>query len=197
MRMTAGFLTALMAASACGLVHAQDLGREWRALSATETSLVFAAPGLESAGKRFMESDAQDYSHSTEVGIWASPSSLFPKAQLILQKLSPGYSFTYGIEIENFINRLEFVVKRNPSIGAKQSTSNSIGEILYRKFTFDDFECIAFGQNFGDLAYEARVLDYLDLLFGFYCGDSGKKLSSDMITQVVRSIGVKGVATPN
>ncbi len=99
MRITAGFLSALMAAGACGLVHAQDLGREWRALSATDTSLIFTAPDLESAGKRFVESDAPDYSHSIEVGTWASPSSLFPKAQLILQKLSPGYSFTYGIEI--------------------------------------------------------------------------------------------------
>ena len=196
MRIAAGFVSALVAASACGLVHAQDLGREWRALSATETSLVFTAPGLESAGKRFLESDAPDYSHSMEVGTWASPSLLFPKAQMILQKLSPGYSFTYDIEIEKFIKNLKFLNNKNPSINEIKLTSNSIGEILYRTFSFDVFECIAFGQNFGDIVYEARVLDYSDLLFGFYCGDSGKKLSSDMITQVIESIGVKGGATP-
>ena len=196
MRLAVGFVPTFVVTFCFGFAQAQDLGREWRSLEVSETSLIFTAPGLESAGKRFMLSNAPNYSHTTEVGIWASPSVLFPKAQIVLQKLSPGYSFTYGMEIDKFINNLKFVRDKNPTVGERTSASNSIGEIVYRKFSFGEFECIAFGQNFGDPAYDPQVLDYLDLLFGFYCGDSGEKLSSISIAQVVKSIGVKGAGSP-
>ena len=193
MRMIAGFLSALMAVGACGLDSGGNLGREWNSLDATESSFIFTAPGLDTARKRYMHSSAQDYSHTTEIGIWSSPSSLFPKAQLVLQKLAPLMYYTYGIRIERNIERLNFLTDKNPSIGERKTAINNIGEIVYRKFTFDDFECIAFGQNFGDTVHDSRILRFSDLLTGFYCGDRGEKLSSDMILQVVRSIGIKGV----
>ncbi len=66
MRMTATLLLALLVAGACDLDSAGNLGREWNSLDDTETSLIFIAPGLDAAGKRFMYSQAPDNSHSTE-----------------------------------------------------------------------------------------------------------------------------------
>ncbi len=143
-----------------------------------------------------MYSQAPDDSHSTEIGIWSSTSSLFPKAQLVLQKLAPLMYFSYGFEIEEYIKRMKFLADKNSSIGERKSATNSIGQIVYRKFTFDDFQCMAFGQNFGDTVHDSRILQFSDLLRGFYCGDRGEKLSSDRIVQVVDSIDVKGAGTP-
>ena len=195
MRMTVGFYSALVIAGIFGLGCAEGPGREWTSLDEADTSLIFTAPGLDATAKRFMRSNAVDYSDSWETGVWASPVSIIPKAQMMLQKLSPGYVYTSDMDIEQYIKSLPFTKNKNPSIGTKQSGHTGIGEIIYRSFSFDNLECIAFGQNFGNLAVDDLVRSDLmgsNILSGYYCGDPGQELSPDAIGRAINSIGVKG-----
>lgn len=176
---------------------AEDPGREWNALKLTEASLVFSAPELDGTTKRFIRSEAGDYSHSTELGIWSSSVMAMPKAHVALLTLSPGYVYTRNLDLEAYIRRLKFVHGKSLAIGIKLSTETLLGKITYRSFSFGEFECMAFGHNFGEFTAgnSSRDLNRVNTLIGFYCGDPGMKLLPDEIARVGRSLGVKGAGS--
>jgi len=198
MRLKTELRWALLAVGCFLIGCAEDAGREWTSLRAADTSLIFTAPGLESTTKRFLRSEAENYSHTIEIGLWASPVKPFPKAQMLLQILTPGYVYTSGMDIEQYIRGLNFLKEKSPSIGPTAYAASKIGRLAYRVFTFDDLECMALGHNFGDLAIDEmpRELTGKNILIGFYCADPGHTLSPEVIAQVGQGIAVKGFGPP-
>ncbi len=193
-----GLRLAFLAVCAFNIGCAEDAGREWASLSEADTSLIFTAPGLDALTRRLMPSEALDYSHTTEIGVWSSPVSTIPKALMTLHILSPGRVYSRGLDIERYIRSLKFLDNKSPSFGVEKFTNSKFGKITYRVFSFDDLECMAFGHNFGKVSIDesVRALIGANMLIGFYCGDPGKKLSPNVIALVGQSIGVKGAGSP-
>lgn len=168
--------------SAC----AEDLGREWQALDAEESMIVFRAPGLETQKVRFMRSYNDRQSLVVENAIWVGPGARHAKAMVQYFRTSPGYHFRRDLDPQDFVESANSFKDKSVTVGPPKSEVNGLGRISHRSFDFDDVHCVMFQQLWG--ASEGAGDQQL---VGYFCADPGQPLDDGAIKQVVRSIDIR------
>lgn len=168
--------------SAC----AEDLGREWQALDAEDSAIVFRAPGLETQNVRFMRSYNDQQSLIVENAMWVGPDARHAKAVVQYLRTSPGYHFRHDMDPQDLVESSDSFKDKSVSVGPLKSEVNGLGRVNLRSFDFDDVHCVMFQQLWGasEGAGDRQVV-------GYYCADPGQPLDDGAIKQVVRSIDVR------
>ncbi len=175
-------------------VAAQDLGPEWKSLTAEEATIVFAAPKLEGMNARRLRSTHPRYQYVVEVALWMGPAARHPAALIHYFRTLPGYHLRRDLDPRKFIRGLTTFEGKELDIGRRESHRNKLGRIKSRRFGFENVECVAFTQNFGT-AYDEQGAGS-DQIRGYYCADPGSPLSDTTLSAVVKGVGVKRKAKP-
>ncbi len=178
----AGFALLLLGLSAC----AEDLGREWQALDAESSAIVFAAPGLEDRKARYMRSYNDRQSLLVENAMWTGPEARHAKAIVQYFRTSPGYHFPTRADPQDLVQRYSALKDKTVTFGALKSEVNGLGRVSYRSFGFDGVNCVVFRQLWGASAGAGDRQ-----IVGYYCADPGQPLGEDSIKRVVRAIDVR------
>ncbi len=126
-RLAGGAIAIALAASG----QAAELGPEWRALSEDKTRIVFAAPALSGATKRFMKSQAENYSYTLEVGIWTKSSAKYPVAIFYFMETAPGRHFRTEQDLKKFIRQWDYLKGDEPTWLDKGSARSLRGRVSY------------------------------------------------------------------
>ncbi|MDH3792784.1 MAG: hypothetical protein OES41_13680, partial [Rhodospirillales bacterium] len=72
---------------------------------------------------------------------------------------------------------------------------NLLGTVESRRFGFDDVQCVAFVQYWGQSGGD-RASAGSNLLTGYYCADPGRPLTSALRKAVINGLGIRGRAVP-
>ena len=175
-----------------------DLGPQWLALRADRASIVFNAPGLAGTTGRFLSGPAADHSYTLEVGTWTSAALPFPKAQIFLHRLEPGYRYTDRFDLEAFVEGRDFFRRDTLVFQPMELSRNGIGDIEIRRFSADSVACVAFGQDFGDTVWDPASIGArnTERLLGYYCANGSAELSKATVERVINGIGVRSKEAP-
>jgi hypothetical protein len=84
-----------------------------------------------------------------------------------------------------------FLQDKGLEFGDRSSYWNTLGQGKYRTFTFQDHECVAFRQFWGQHEATRGVDAGTRMLTGYYCGPSGVSLSERTIESILDSIYVR------
>lgn len=166
-------------------------GAEWTPIGEEDSRIVLYAPGL-SAGK-FSKRD-QVYK-SEEWAIWRGY-SVSPRAEVYLSRLHPGRHYRTKGNVKKGVKSWDFVKNRDVIFREKTSYSNVLGGGKYIEFVFDETECVAFQQYWGEAGAHMGTAAGTRFLYGYYCNERGSKLDRDTIHAVLNGIGVRGEKVP-
>ncbi len=168
---------------------------EMEPISEDKAKLIFYAPGLEDAVRRFWAYEHIDGEYK-EFGAWQRLYGGLPQGKIFHQE-APMDSFFDDTVSTKEVGRIWFKGKEIKFEEERQS-SNLIGTVQYRVFSPVDtpraMKCVAFSQAFGVssfISHEGPVGN--KLLFGYYCDTS---LPPEKVKAVLANIGVKGEAEP-
>lgn len=168
---------------------------EMEPINEDKAKLIFYAPGLENAMRRFWAYEHIDGEYQ-EFGAWQSLYGGLPQGKIFHHE-APDESFFGEMFSTKDVERFWFKGKEIKFEEERQS-SNLIGTVQYRFFSPVDtpraMKCVAFSQAFGTssfVSHEAPVGS--KLLVGYYCDTS---LPPDKVKAVLANIGVKGEAEP-
>lgn len=174
---------------------AEDLGREWQALDAETSKIVFGAPGLETQKVRFLRSYDGGQSVMIESGSWVGPEARHAKAVVLYLRASPGYYLVYRTDDpQELLKYFEGLKDKPITFGPLETAVNDLGRVQHRSFGFEGVNCVIFLQILGGggaggdrgsgSAGEQQVI-------GYYCADPGQPLEKPLIRQVVASIDIR------
>ncbi|GEM_PF-1469154 len=166
-------------------------------IAADESPILFAHPDGLPMRAQFQRRIAADYTVQTVNGFWRPiGESKYPIIRITFHSLEPGYFFTKFSSdvVEEFVSKLEFGTLGKAIPGEISRIRNVFGLANIQQFKLPNLECFAFEQIWGGT--DSISAQGTERLIGFYCHDPYRPLSDDYITQVVRSIGVKGHRIP-
>ncbi len=168
---------------------------EMEPISEDKAKLIFYAPGLEDAVRRFWAYEHIDETYK-ESGTWQNLYGGLPRGSIFLWEVAFDSFFSEMFstkDVESF-----WFEGKELNFEDERQSSNLIGTVQYRVFSPVDtpraMKCVAFSQAFGIasfVSHEAPVGS--KLLVGYYCDTS---LSPDKVKAVLANIGVKGDAEP-
>lgn len=163
-----------------------DLGREWEALDAQSSIIVFEAPGLGEQNAKFQRSYDESLSSVVEYSVWVGPRARHAKALVWYNRASPGYYFKDEIDPKEMLDGFPDLQTKEATFGPSRYEVNGLGRINYRSFGFDDVRCVMFSQTWGGTEGPGN-----QQLAGYYCADPGEALEEAAIKDIVRSLDLK------
>ncbi len=174
------------------VASAKAAGDEWESIIPDDAKIVFNGPGLIGSGQ-FAKRSRNDV--TMQVGMWAHE-SLYPRAEIFLQELQPGYLLTRETKLKGSLANWEFLKRGTLDLGAKEKAANVLGRVEYRRFSIKELNCVGFGQHYGILTggYDNDRGVAPHYIVGYYCDD--KSLSDSTVDAVVHALGVKGYKVP-
>ncbi len=174
------------------VASAKAAGDEWESITPDDAKIVFNAPGLFGSGQFAKWSR---YDVKMQVGMWAH-GSLYPRAEIFLQELQPGYLLTRETKLKGSLTNWEFLKRGTLDLGAKEKAANVLGRVEYRRFSIKELNCVGFGQHYGIQTggYDNDRGVAPHYITGYYCND--KPLSDSTVDAVVHALGVKGYKVP-
>ena len=172
------------------VASAKAAGDEWGAITPDDAKIVFNGPGL--FGGQFAKQSRHDV--TMQVGMWVH-GSLYPRAEIFLQELQPGYLLRRKIELKTSLTDWGFLEGGALDLGAKEKAINALGRVEYRRFSIKDLNCVGFAQHYGrpsEADNDRGIPPHY--ITGYYCDD--KPLSDSTVDAVVHALGVKGYKVP-
>ncbi len=173
------------------VASAKAAGDEWESITPDDAKIVFNAPGLFGSGQFAKWSR---YDVKMQVGMWAH-GSLYPRAEIFLQELQPGYLLTRETKLKGSLANWDFLKRGTLDLGAKEKAANVLGRVEYRRFSIKELNCVGFGQHYGtptEADNDRGVAPHY--ITGYYCDD--KPLSDSTVEAVVHALGVRGYKVP-
>ena len=166
-------------------VHGQDLGQEWTSLPAEDAAILLSAPGLETSVARYMRSTGASRDYTVEIGQWTGPAARHAKAITAYYEVSPGMYFRSEIDPRRFVSGVSAFEEKDLDFSDLQVTRNALGRAKFRRFSFDDVQCVGFSQAWSPVE---SADPGEKLLSGYYCADPAESLSDEAAESVVAGI---------
>ena len=163
----------------------QDLGREWTSLPAEEAAIILTAPGLETSVSRHMRSTAASQSYTIEIGQWTGPAARHAKAITAYYEVSPGMYFRSEIDPRRFVKGVGAFKEKSLDFSDLQVAQNALGRIKFRRFSFDNVQCVGFSQAWSPVESADPGEKQLS---GYYCADPDEVLGAETAERVVAAI---------
>jgi hypothetical protein len=165
------------------------LADEWTKISAEEARISFDAASLTGAYSRHARSTVG--LGMAELGTWAVLPEGFPRAQVYAEILHTRVHFTSRLDLKEGTKSWTLLKDKTLEFGDRNSYWNSLGQGSYRSFVFEDHECVAFQQYWGQTEETRGVDAGTRMLFGYYCNPAGDPLSEETIDSLLDSLRVR------
>ena len=171
---------------------AEDLGTELEALDPNDSKIVFQAPELRDKVGRFSRNYNAKQSVLIERAYWVGPEARHAKALVQYIKASPGYHLRRETDVAELLERITVFQDKSLDVESEKWAVNGLGRIKYRRFSFDDTNCLVFSQQFGSSGSDLGGGGLGDQqMIGYYCADPGKSLDATDADQILTSINLK------
>ena len=191
-RAHAGLAVASSAALSLGLAAcASDLGQEWQAITAEQSSIALTAPGLEDQRVRFLRGRTEGWRSTVELAVWSGPDSRHPKAAVTHVKASAGFLFRTRRGPRRHVEGATDFADLDLSFGDLERDINGQGPIEFQRFSGPGLDCLAFVQYWGSSSSDGVVGGTTRMLYGHYCATPGETLSDDTATEVVKGLVIR------
>ncbi len=165
---------------------------KWKEISPKEGDIVFLADELDMELKYMRYRSMLEIYRDLEWAQWTAPGGRYPRLNLRLQSLHPGYWFPKDMTpIRNIIKRNRYVQDLGVEYGKKGVVVNALGRAKYETFRSGDLYCFLLRLGFGE-AWEGDN----KILSGYYCDRTPLGNWPDRIEVVLKRIGVKGEGVP-
>jgi hypothetical protein len=113
-----------------------------------------------------------------------------PNGGVRFVELSPGRYYRHRKDPKHIIENFKAFQGEELEIGRLKRRGNRLGAIEFRRFSFDDVQCLGFVVYWGQIGgVGARA--GTNLLYGYYCADPGKPLTKETRDVVIQAMGVK------
>ncbi len=186
-RLTIAMMAFLASVAVATLAAAQDLGEEWKSLTAAEWKIVFSAPGLDSTIERHQLRTNVNSGISHEIAFWSDQISSYPKAVLHYMKTNDDSAWRMTPDPRSIGEEGAFE-DRAVKFGSLKKDRNRLGRAQWRIFHFDNVNCVGFSQTWGIDIDQRLAGDHM--IIGYYCADPGQSLSEDMARAIVAAIDI-------
>ena len=137
--------------------------------------------------------ESENHSLSREIAMWTGAAAHQAKAIVVYNKLSPGYHYRVRSDPKKIIKGFKTFKDKELEFGKQGSTGNPTGRIEFRRFGFEDIQCVGFTEYWGSSGGETTSVG-TRLMYGYYCADPGQALADEAITAVVKGLDVKSKA---
>lgn len=165
------------------------LADEWTDIPAHEARISFDAASLTGAYSRHARST--EALATAEVGTWLAFPDGFPRAQVYAKVLHSNVRFTSRLDLKDETKSWTLLKDKTLEFGDRNSYWNSVGQGSYRSFVYEDHECVAFQQYWGQIEETRGVDAGTRMLFGYYCNPAGDPLSEETIDGLLDSLRVR------
>jgi hypothetical protein len=165
----------------------QDLGAEWKSLTAAEWKIVLPIPELKGLIERHQLSVNTDGSYDHEVAFWTGSASPYPRAVLHYLKTHAEMSWRTTPDPRSVEDEGVFKEK-DIKFGSLNKDRNRLSRAQWRTFRFDDVNCLSFAQTWGMDVDQRLAGD--NMIFGYYCAEPGQPLPEDSARKVVMAIDI-------
>ncbi len=147
----------------------------------------FARPA--GGSERHLRIDSPNRTFAEERYDWQNNEDALNKAGLVLRELKPGatgFGFKVPDDPKDSVNRWSAFTNRTLFFDAPFNSSNKYGPVTWRRFTRASSVCVVFMQSWPSVKNgpTTRTLE------GFYCAESGGRLSVGQAEQVVQSVQI-------
>lgn len=171
---------------------AEDLGTELKALDPNDSKIVFQAPGLRDKVARYSRNYNANQSVLIERAYWVGPEARHAKALVQYIKASPGYHLRRETDVRELLENITAFNEKSLDVEAESWEVNDLGRIKYRRFSFDETNCVVFAQQFGASGSDLGGGGLGDQqVIGYYCADPGKSLDKAATKRILTSIDLK------
>jgi hypothetical protein len=182
---TMAFAAGVMAATAPAA--GQDLGAEWKSLTALEWKIVLPIPELKGLIERHQLRANAESSYDHEIAFWSGSASPYPRAVLHYLKTHAEMSWRTTPDPRSVKDEGVFKEK-GIKFGSLNKDRNRLSRAQWRTFHFDDVTCVSFAQTWGMDVDQRLAGD--NMIFGYYCAEPGQPLPEDSARKVVMAIDI-------
>ena len=174
-----------------GQASAQSLGSEWTAVPAEKAKIIFVAPGLDDKIGRYMQMTDDGFSYTLEVAFWTGFVAPLPTAIVHYFKALPGHHIRDEYDPKTFVKSFKFFKDKGLRFESRHNLGNKLGQLGWRRFSFDDIACVGFVEYFGISSSDGPTVG-TDRISGYYCADPGSPLSDEAAKAALKGLGLRG-----
>jgi len=145
---------------------------EWHTVTAGDTGLVFAPPGLSAGVGHYYWAVPNDGSLVAEVSIWAALGAERPRATLRYTRLERRRSFAFDLSPALAATIWRNIADNHPKVGPTQTYRNNLGDVTYALADTTDGPCLLFTENRRD----DSVLRLQSRIDGYYCAPKDARI---------------------
>ncbi|MEQ9326393.1 MAG: hypothetical protein RJQ21_03760 [Rhodospirillales bacterium] len=186
----AGMLAAFLL-SACQTARPTE---EMTVVPEADQPLIFTAPGLENATRRFRTGDPYGRNHEVVFATYAPARGNLPHASIIYIGARGGMHFTNKKSVmKDMSEGWNYHATRTLTEISGGRAVNELGAAEYSVFTSDDASCVGFLQFFGDAQDDGYGTDQIT---GYYCAPEGVTLTDADARSILKRLGHRTKGMP-